>query len=106
MVVAWLAGFAASTDALHLTAPDREGRGLARAVRAAREEARAADLALVSAHGTATPTAATSPIASPTVQRRRRSVRRGRLARRRRRREPLRDFESCGRSTRTGTRAV
>lgn len=56
-VVFRLAGFGASTDAVHITAPDRTGGGLARAARAALADAGwAADRCpLVSAHGTATP---------------------------------------------------
>jgi 3-oxoacyl-[acyl-carrier-protein] synthase II len=48
---AWVAGFGASCDAVHLTAPDRTGAGLARAAKAA---AAGAHVDLVSAHGTAT----------------------------------------------------
>ncbi|MCC6521178.1 MAG: 3-oxoacyl-ACP synthase [Polyangiaceae bacterium] len=50
-------GFGASCDAVHITAPDREGRGLARAARAALGDAglEAAAVGLVSAHGTSTP---------------------------------------------------
>jgi 3-oxoacyl-[acyl-carrier-protein] synthase-1/3-oxoacyl-[acyl-carrier-protein] synthase II len=53
----YLAGFGASTDAVHITAPDRTGAGLARAGRRAIEDSglSANDIALVSAHGTATP---------------------------------------------------
>ena len=51
-----LAGFGASCDSVHITAPDRDGAGLVRAGRAALADAgrdgRAIDL--VSAHGTAT----------------------------------------------------
>ncbi|MBX3186914.1 MAG: 3-oxoacyl-ACP synthase [Labilithrix sp.] len=50
----WVAGFGATCDAVHLTAPDREGRGLARAARQALEDAGVANVGLVSAHGTAT----------------------------------------------------
>ncbi|MBK9265830.1 MAG: 3-oxoacyl-ACP synthase [Polyangiaceae bacterium] len=52
-----LAGFGASTDAVHITAPDRTGSGLARAgLRAIAESGLSASkLGLVSAHGTATP---------------------------------------------------
>lgn len=50
----WIAGFGASCDAAHLTAPDRRGAGLARAARAALDEAGLARVDLVSAHGTAT----------------------------------------------------
>ena len=52
-----LAGFGASNDAVHITAPDRTGSGLARAGRAALIDAGMAPerIDLVSAHGTATP---------------------------------------------------
>jgi 3-oxoacyl-[acyl-carrier-protein] synthase II len=54
---AYIAGFAATADAVHLTAPDRTGGGVARAgVAALRESCVASeDVALVSAHATATP---------------------------------------------------
>ncbi len=50
-------GFGASSDAVHVTAPDREGRGLAAAVRAALDDAGLTPDAidLVSAHATSTP---------------------------------------------------
>lgn len=50
-------GFGASADAVHVTAPDREGRGLSRAALAALSDAGIAPdaIGLVSAHGTATP---------------------------------------------------
>lgn len=47
-------GFGASCDAVHLTAPDREGRGLARAAMQALDDAGGPAIELVSAHGTAT----------------------------------------------------
>jgi 3-oxoacyl-[acyl-carrier-protein] synthase-1/3-oxoacyl-[acyl-carrier-protein] synthase II len=47
-------GFGASCDAVHLTAPDREGRGLARAAEQALRDAGRPRVDLVSAHGTAT----------------------------------------------------
>lgn len=52
-----LAGFGASTDAVHITAPDRTGAGLARAGHAALADAGFAtsSIDLVSAHATATP---------------------------------------------------
>ena len=53
--IAYVRGFGAAADAVHLTAPDRTGSGLARAARAAIDEARASQVDLVSAHGTATP---------------------------------------------------
>lgn len=53
----YLAGFGASTDAVHITAPDRTGSGLARAGRRAIEDSgfSPTEIGLVSAHGTATP---------------------------------------------------
>ena len=55
--LAYVAGFGASADAVHLTAPDRTGSGLARAIKAALAEASLPGSAvdLVSAHATATP---------------------------------------------------
>jgi 3-oxoacyl-[acyl-carrier-protein] synthase-1/3-oxoacyl-[acyl-carrier-protein] synthase II len=52
-----VAGFGASTDAVHITAPDRTGGGLARAASAALADADVAPerVGLVSAHATATP---------------------------------------------------
>ncbi len=54
---AYVAGFGASCDATHVTAPDRTGGGLARAAIAALEDAQVAPSAidLVSPHATATP---------------------------------------------------
>lgn len=53
----FIAGFAASTDAVHLTAPDATGTGLARAAALALIDAgvEAKDIDVVSAHATATP---------------------------------------------------
>lgn len=53
----WLPGFGASTDAVHITAPDRTGSGLVRAGRAALADAalQSSPIDLVSAHATATP---------------------------------------------------
>ena len=51
----FVTGFGASSDATHLTAPDREGAGLARAAVAALEEAGMPEIDLVSPHATATP---------------------------------------------------
>ena len=48
-------GFGAASDAVHLTAPDREGGGLARAAAAALDDAARPLVDLVSVHGTATP---------------------------------------------------
>jgi 3-oxoacyl-[acyl-carrier-protein] synthase-1/3-oxoacyl-[acyl-carrier-protein] synthase II len=52
-----VAGFGASNDAVHITAPDRTGSGLARAAAAALADAglTADRIDLVSAHGTSTP---------------------------------------------------
>ncbi|HEX4446356.1 MAG TPA: beta-ketoacyl synthase N-terminal-like domain-containing protein, partial [Polyangiaceae bacterium] len=50
-----IAGFGIASDGVHLTAPDREGGGLARAASAALEEAGQPVVDLVSAHATATP---------------------------------------------------
>jgi 3-oxoacyl-[acyl-carrier-protein] synthase-1/3-oxoacyl-[acyl-carrier-protein] synthase II len=52
-----LVGFAATTDAVHLTAPDRTGHGLGRAAELALADARlpAEAIGIVSAHATATP---------------------------------------------------
>jgi 3-oxoacyl-[acyl-carrier-protein] synthase-1/3-oxoacyl-[acyl-carrier-protein] synthase II len=50
-------GFAATADAVHVTAPDRRGNGLARAARGALADAglTPADIDIVSAHATSTP---------------------------------------------------
>jgi 3-oxoacyl-[acyl-carrier-protein] synthase II len=50
-------GTGAAADAVHMTAPDREGAGAARAIRAALDDAGVApaDVGFVSAHGTGTP---------------------------------------------------
>jgi 3-oxoacyl-(acyl-carrier-protein) synthase len=52
-----VAGTGAAADAVHMTAPDREGAGAARAIRAALDDAGVmpADVGFVSAHGTGTP---------------------------------------------------
>lgn len=53
----FVSGFGASTDAVHVTAPDRTGAGLARAATRALSDAAlpAASAGLVSAHATSTP---------------------------------------------------
>ncbi len=53
----YVLGFSVTNDAAHVTAPDPEGRGLARAARAALDDAATppSDIDLVSAHATATP---------------------------------------------------
>ncbi len=53
--IGYVHGFGASSDAVHLTAPDRTGQGLARAARAAIDAAgEGPKIGLVSAHATAT----------------------------------------------------
>jgi 3-oxoacyl-[acyl-carrier-protein] synthase II len=54
-VRAYVSGFGAASDAVHLTAPHRDGAGLARAAEAALEEAGHPTVGLVGAHATATP---------------------------------------------------
>ena len=53
-----IAGFGMTCDAYHLTAPDTEGKGLARAIKTALKDAgmEATDLDYINAHGTSTPT--------------------------------------------------
>jgi 3-oxoacyl-[acyl-carrier-protein] synthase II len=53
--MAYVAGFAAASDAVHLTAPDRTGGALGRAATAALREAGSPVVHLVGAHATATP---------------------------------------------------
>jgi 3-oxoacyl-[acyl-carrier-protein] synthase II len=55
-VRAFLDGYGLASDAVHMTGPDREGRGAARAMRLALDDAACApdELGFVSAHGTAT----------------------------------------------------
>lgn len=50
-----VSGYASRADANHLTAPDREGRGLASAMEAALKEAGVAKPHYINAHGTGTP---------------------------------------------------
>jgi 3-oxoacyl-[acyl-carrier-protein] synthase-1/3-oxoacyl-[acyl-carrier-protein] synthase II len=52
---AFVVGFGAASDAAHITAPDPRGGGLARAARAALDEAGRPAVDLVSPHATATP---------------------------------------------------
>ena len=56
-VLGVLKGYASTSDAYHLTAPEPEGRGARRAIELALEDAGAepADVAYVNAHGTSTP---------------------------------------------------
>jgi 3-oxoacyl-[acyl-carrier-protein] synthase-1/3-oxoacyl-[acyl-carrier-protein] synthase II len=56
-VLGHVLGFGVGCDAVHVTAPDRSGAGLARAARAALADAQldAAQIDLISAHATATP---------------------------------------------------
>jgi 3-oxoacyl-(acyl-carrier-protein) synthase len=55
-VLGWLTGWAYSNDAFHPTAPDEEGRGLARSMELAMQSAGAGveDVGYVNAHGTGT----------------------------------------------------
>ena len=56
-VLGVLRGYASTSDAYHLTAPEPEGRGARRAIELALEDAEASpgDVAYVNAHGTSTP---------------------------------------------------
>jgi 3-oxoacyl-[acyl-carrier-protein] synthase II len=56
-VLAKVRGFGATSDAYHLTAPDKEGAGAAAAIRKALEDSGATpeDIIYVNAHGTSTP---------------------------------------------------
>ena len=64
-----LLGYGSASDGSHIAAPDPEGRGLERAIRAALAQAAVApaDLEFVSAHGTATPV--NDPIETAAVKR-------------------------------------
>ena len=55
VVRGYVCGFGASADAVHITAPDKTGAGLALAARAALADAGNPRIDLVSAHATATP---------------------------------------------------
>ncbi|HEU0023358.1 MAG TPA: beta-ketoacyl-[acyl-carrier-protein] synthase II [Thermoleophilaceae bacterium] len=56
-ILGWLAGYASTSDAYHLTAPEPEGRGASRAMELALADAglEPGDVAYVNAHGTSTP---------------------------------------------------
>ena len=56
-ILGWVRGYGATCDAHHLTAPDPQGAGAARAILAALADAgiEAGDLVYVNAHGTSTP---------------------------------------------------
>lgn len=56
-IIAELAGYAAASDAYHITAPDPEGRGAARAITGALRNAglNGTDVTYINAHGTSTP---------------------------------------------------
>lgn len=57
-VICELAGYGASGDAYHMTAPSEDGNGAARAMKRALEDAgmSVTDIAYINAHGTSTPT--------------------------------------------------
>lgn len=56
-ILAYVRGYGATTDAHHLTAPDKEGAGAAEAMRVAMQDAgiEPGDLVYINAHGTSTP---------------------------------------------------
>jgi 3-oxoacyl-[acyl-carrier-protein] synthase II len=56
-ILAYVRGYGATTDAYHLTAPDKEGAGAAQAIRIALADAELEpeDVVYVNAHGTSTP---------------------------------------------------
>jgi 3-oxoacyl-[acyl-carrier-protein] synthase II len=56
-ILAYVRGYGATTDAYHLTAPDKEGAGAAEAIRIALADAglKPEDVVYVNAHGTSTP---------------------------------------------------
>jgi len=67
-IYAELAGFGASADAFHLTAPSPDGEGAVRAIRLALQDAglKPADVDYINAHGTSTPT--NDPIESKAIK--------------------------------------
>ena len=56
-ILAYVRGYGATTDAYHLTAPDKDGAGAAEAIRIALEDAGLTpeDVVYINAHGTSTP---------------------------------------------------
>jgi 3-oxoacyl-[acyl-carrier-protein] synthase II len=56
-ILAYVRGYGATSDAYHLTAPDKEGAGASEAIRVALEDAELStdDVVYVNAHGTSTP---------------------------------------------------
>jgi 3-oxoacyl-[acyl-carrier-protein] synthase II len=56
-ILAYVRGYGATTDAYHLTAPDKEGAGASEAMRIALDDAglTPADVVYINAHGTSTP---------------------------------------------------
>jgi 3-oxoacyl-[acyl-carrier-protein] synthase II len=56
-ILAYIRGYGATSDAYHLTAPDKEGAGAAEAIRVALADAglTADDIVYINAHGTSTP---------------------------------------------------
>jgi 3-oxoacyl-[acyl-carrier-protein] synthase II len=56
-ILAYVAGYGASNDAFHMTQPDSEGRGAAKAMRSAMSDAGATpqEIGYINAHGTSTP---------------------------------------------------